>query len=108
MFRFRKAALRLPLLFALVLPLQGCLVASAVDLAATTVFTAGKLVVKGTGAIIEAAIPDSDDDEKPKPKAKKSEPDKPAPDVQRIETSVQTPPDEDEMPSEKWLDGAAQ
>ncbi|MDO5059362.1 MAG: NF038104 family lipoprotein [Neisseria sp.] len=107
MFRFRKAALRLPLLFALVLPLQGCLVASAVDLAATTVFTAGKLVVKGTGAIIEAAIPDGDDDEKPKPKAKKSEPQTDEAEVRQIEISVQLPPDED-MPSEKWLDETAQ
>ena len=56
--------LRLPrfvILLPLVFSLQGCLVASAVDLAATTVFTAGKLVVKGTGAVIDAAIPDKDD-----------------------------------------------
>lgn len=59
--------LRLPrfvLLLPLVLTLQGCLVASAVDLAATTVFTAGKLVVKGTGAVIDAAIPDKDKEDK--------------------------------------------
>ncbi|MDO5356849.1 MAG: hypothetical protein Q4E77_05070 [Conchiformibius sp.] len=31
----------------------------------TTVFTAGKLVVKGTGALVDAVIPDGDDkDEK--------------------------------------------
>ena len=61
--------LRLPrfvLLLPLVLTLQGCLVASAVDLAATTVFTAGKLVVKGTGAVIDAAIPDKDKEDKEK------------------------------------------
>lgn len=43
------------------LSLQGCMVVSAVDLAATTVLTAGKIVVKGTGALIEAAIPDQDE-----------------------------------------------
>lgn len=46
------------------LSLQGCVVASAVDLAATTVLTAGKLAVKGTGALIDAAIPDKDDKKK--------------------------------------------
>lgn len=52
--------------------MQGCLVSSAVDLAATTVLTAGKLAVKGTGALISAAIPDGDDDdEKAAKKAKK-------------------------------------
>ena len=55
--RLPRFLLLLPLLFSL----QGCLVASAVDLAATTVFTAGKLVVKGTGAVVDAAIPDKDD-----------------------------------------------
>ena len=44
---------------ALCLTLNGCVVGAAVDLAATTVLTAGKLVVKGTGAVIDAAIPDS-------------------------------------------------
>lgn len=34
---------------ALCLTLNGCVVGAAVDLAATTVLTAGKLVVKGTG-----------------------------------------------------------
>ena len=56
--------LRLPrfvILLPLVFSLQGCLVASVVELAATTVFTAGKLVVKGTGAVVDAAIPDKDD-----------------------------------------------
>ena len=41
--------------------LSGCVVGAAVDLAATTVVTAGKLAVKGTGAVINAAIPDGDD-----------------------------------------------
>lgn len=44
------------------LNLSGCVVAAAADLAATTVLTAGKLAVKGTGAIISAAIPDGDDE----------------------------------------------
>lgn len=48
----------IPALF-LCLTLNGCVVGAAVDLAATTVLTAGKLVVKGTGAVIDAAIPDS-------------------------------------------------
>lgn len=54
--------------------LQGCVVASAVDLAASTVLTAGKIAIKGTGALIEAAIPDGDDDDdKKKKKAKQSD-----------------------------------
>lgn len=50
------------------LALQGCMVVSAVDLAATTVLTAGKLAVKGTGALIDAAIPDDDDEDDEKKK----------------------------------------
>lgn len=50
------------------LALQGCMVVSAVDLAATTVLTAGKLAVKGTGALIDAAIPDGDDEDDEKKK----------------------------------------
>ena len=42
------------------LALNGCVVGAAVDLAATTVMTAGKVVVKGTGAVIDAVIPDRD------------------------------------------------
>lgn len=42
------------------LALNGCVVRAAVDLAATTVMTAGKVVVKGTGAVIDAVIPDRD------------------------------------------------
>lgn len=49
---------------AMCLLLSGCVVGAAVDLAATTVLTAGKLVVKGTGAVIDAAIPDKKDDDK--------------------------------------------
>ena len=55
--------------FALCLTLNGCVVGAAVDLAATTVLTAGKLVVKGTGAVIDAAIPDGKKD-KDKEKSK--------------------------------------
>lgn len=56
--------------------LQGCVVAAAADLAATTVLTAGKLAVKGTGALIDAAIPDGDDDKKDKKRKKKKDKDK--------------------------------
>ena len=49
---------------AISLSLSGCVVGAAVDLAATTVLTAGKLAVKGTGALMDAAIPDRDDDDK--------------------------------------------
>ena len=65
---------------ALCLTLNGCVVGAAVDLAATTVLTAGKLVVKGTGAVIDAAIPDGKKDkdkekekEKRRKRAKKSQ-----------------------------------
>ena len=61
---------------ALCLTLNGCVVGAAVDLAATTVLTAGKLVVKGTGAVIDAAIPDGKKDkdkEKSKEKPKSEE-----------------------------------
>lgn len=51
------------------LALSGCIVTSAVNLAATTVMTAGKIAVKGTGALINATIPDKD---KKKDKEKKS------------------------------------
>lgn len=43
--------------------LSGCLITSAVDLAASTVMTAGKIAVKTTGAVVDAAIPDDDDDD---------------------------------------------
>jgi hypothetical protein len=43
------------------LALQGCVIGAAADLAATTVLTAGKLVIKGTGAVIDTAIPDKKD-----------------------------------------------
>ncbi len=59
--------LLLPVFLSLVL--SGCIVTSAVNLAATTVMTAGKIAVKGTGALINAAIPDKD---KKKDKEKKS------------------------------------
>ena len=60
-------ALLLPVFLSLAL--SGCIVTSAVNLAATTVMTAGKIAVKGTGALINAAIPDKD---KKKDKEKKS------------------------------------
>ena len=56
------------------LTLNGCVVGAAVDLATTTVLTAGKLVVKGTGAVIDAAIPDGKKEkEKSKEKPKSEE-----------------------------------
>lgn len=61
---------------ALCLTLNGCVVGTAVDLAATTVLTAGKLVVKGTGAVIDAAIPDGKKD-KDKEKEKEKSKEKP-------------------------------
>ncbi len=60
-------ALLLPVFLSLAL--SGCIVTGAVNLAATTVMTAGKIAVKGTGALINAAIPDKD---KKKDKEKKS------------------------------------
>ena len=59
----------------LCLTLNGCVVGAAVDLAATTILTAGKLVVKG-GAVIDAAIPDGKKTrikEKRRKRAKKSQ-----------------------------------
>lgn len=60
----------LALAAAVCLSLSGCVVAAAADLAATTVLTAGKLAVKGTGAIISAAIPDDDDEDDDKAERK--------------------------------------
>ena len=68
-----KCAKRLLPTLALCLTLNGYVVGAAVDWAATTVLTAGKLVVKGTGAVIDAAIPDgkkAKDKEKEKEKSK--------------------------------------
>ncbi|MCP1660789.1 NF038104 family lipoprotein [Neisseria perflava] len=53
--------------------LSGCVVAAVADLAATTVVTAGKVAVKGTGALVRAAIPDGDDDEKKDKKKKRKD-----------------------------------
>lgn len=53
--------------------LNGCVVAAAADLAATTVLTAGKVAVKGTGAVVRAAIPDGDSNEKKAQKEKKKQ-----------------------------------
>ena len=66
------------------LALSGCIVTSAVNLAATTVMTAGKNAVKGTGALINAAIPDKD---KKKDKEKKSR-------EQQVDDYVEEPSEE--------------
>ena len=50
--------------------LQGCVVASAVDLAATAVVQTGKIAVKGTSAAVRTVIPNGNDDDK---KAKKEQ-----------------------------------
>ena len=49
-----KSLRRTALPLAAGLLLGGCVVASAVDLAATTVFTVGKIAVKTTGAVVDA------------------------------------------------------
>ena len=59
--RFVSRPLRLMLPLSVSLLLGGCVVASAVDLVGTTVLTAGKLAVKGTGALVGAMIPDGKD-----------------------------------------------
>lgn len=71
-----RCAKRLIPALALCLTLNGCVIGAAVDLAATTVLTAGKLVVKGTGAVIDAAIPDGKKD-KDKEKEKEKSKEKP-------------------------------
>ena len=65
-----KPIFRLPLLMTVCYALQGCVVASAVDLAATAVVQTGKIAVKGTSAAVRAVIPDGNDDDK---KAKKEQ-----------------------------------
>lgn len=55
---------RFVILIAASLMLNGCVVAAAADLAATTVLTVGKVAVKGTGAVVRAVIPDGGDDKK--------------------------------------------
>jgi hypothetical protein len=47
----------------LMLPLTGCLVGTAVDVAGAVVGTTAGVIVGTTGAVIDAAIPDGDDDE---------------------------------------------
>lgn len=61
------------LLAAICFSLSGCVVGAAVDLAATTVFTAGKIAVKTTGAVVDAVIPDKDDDDKKSKKKKQQQ-----------------------------------
>ncbi len=69
--------------------LSGCVVGAAVDLAATTVVTAGKLAVKGTGAVINAAIPDGDDKKK---KDKKKQEKAQQPETQQAPPPPYAPP----------------
>lgn len=45
-----------------VLNLTGCIVTSVVGLAVDTVTTAGSIAIKTTGAVVEAVIPDGDDE----------------------------------------------
>jgi hypothetical protein len=47
----------------LVLPLAGCLVGAAVGTAGAIVGTTAGVIVGTTGAVIDAAIPDGDDEE---------------------------------------------
>ena len=71
-----KSLRRTALPLAAGLLLGGCVVASAVDLAATTVSTVGKIADKTTGAVVDAVIPDGNDDKdkkESKSKARKSE-----------------------------------
>ncbi|PJG82023.1 NF038104 family lipoprotein [Caviibacterium pharyngocola] len=42
--------------------LGGCIVTSAVGLAVDAATTVGKVAVKTTGAVVDAVIPDGDDD----------------------------------------------
>lgn len=48
---------------ALMLPLSGCLVGAAVDVAGEVVGTTAGVIVGTTGAVIDAATPDDDDEE---------------------------------------------
>ena len=45
-----------------VLNLTGCIVTSVVGLAVDTVTTVGSIAIKTTGAVVEAVIPDGDDE----------------------------------------------
>ena len=51
------------LLLVVNLPLTGCTVLAIADTAATAVVGVGKVAVKGTLAVADAAIPDDDSDE---------------------------------------------
>ena len=68
--------------------LQGCVVASAVDLAATAVVQTGKIAVKGISAAVRAVIPDGNDDDK---KAKKEQKQR----EQAAREQAQQPPESD-------------
>ncbi len=54
------------LLLALSSILSGCAVVAVADLAVTTVATGAKIAVKTTGAVVDAIIPDSDDEKEKK------------------------------------------
>ncbi|GAA6152026.1 NF038104 family lipoprotein [Pseudoteredinibacter isoporae] len=43
--------------------MQGCTVVAIADAAASTVIGVGKVAVKGTVAVVDAAIPDGDDED---------------------------------------------
>ena len=83
-----KPIFRLPLLMTVCYALQGCVVASAVDLAATAVVQTGKIAVKGTSAAVRAVIPDGNDDDK---KAKKEQKQR----EQAAREQAQQPPESD-------------
>lgn len=51
------------LLLLCITQLSGCTVITIVDAAASTVVGVGKVAVKGTVAVVDAAIPDGDDEE---------------------------------------------
>ncbi len=99
------------LLTAISFGLSGCMVGAAVDLAATTVFTAGKIAVKTTGAVVDAVIPDKDDDEKKSKKKKQQEAPQPAnrPQYQPVDNVYQPsqsyPQNRDNQPNDETYDG---
>ncbi|MCV6622557.1 MAG: NF038104 family lipoprotein [Cellvibrionaceae bacterium] len=57
------------------LNLQGCTVVAIADAAASTVIGVGKVAVKGTVAVVDAAIPDGDDEDEDEEEEDESEKD---------------------------------
>lgn len=57
-----RSITKLIVCMAMLILLNGCIVTSAVGLAASTVMTAGEIAVKTTGAVADVIIPDSDDE----------------------------------------------